>query len=734
MKKYISNYTHFKEGNLWIYYTTFLLILINVSAVSAQKKHSDESFDVVIVSGSSGGIGAAIGAARLGASVALIEDSPVLGGMLSNGISNIDAFSYESLSGVFEEFRQRVKMHYAPIMETDPVYARPMSDKLKERNFLANHIDKRSFQINQPVQGGTWEPKVADMLFKKMAAVYPDLKIYYKRYATGVIKKHNRVTGVTTNTEKGEAKTFFGRVIIDATHEADIAAWANVPYRIGREPRSPLEPHAGEIYFFNDTGEMLPGSTGRQDAGVVSYGLRLVVKNYKPSEGTDHILAKPPPGYDSTKYTSSSFGGAPRIANGKVEMNINPNGNEMQEINWSWPDASYEERKKMYAIYRNRALGFLYYVQHVKGSKHLGLANDEFTDNGNVPYRVFVREARRIEGEVTMTEADINPFVSGTTMTPPFQPSSIGIGHYPIDAKLVRTKKDYSTPDKGEGDFFLKNTMTAFQVPYGAIVPKNIDGLLVPVALSATHVAFSAIRMDPTWTVIGQAAGIAAVLSIRNNVLVRNVDIAQVQSELLKQKCKLVFYWDVSADHPHFEAIQLMSLNYSLTGDANRDFHPDSLLTRADASVILSKAFQLFPSISNAHFKDVPFSHKAFREIETLFDNGALAPLGIESKWKAENGYDARKHSGFKQDYGLWNFYPDTTVSKTEFQQMIQKIKIGGAFTKEQYSNDVNNEVLSLTGNTVTRSSALAYLIQILNPNAARQQADIEMKEKDKRK
>lgn len=148
---------------------------------------------------------------------------------------------------------------------------------------------------------------------------------------------------------------------------------------------------------------MLPGSTGRQDAGVVSYGLRLSVKNYKPSDGTGYILPKPPPGYDSAKYTSSSFGGAPRIANGKVEMNINPNGNEMQEINWSLPAAGYKKRKKMYQTYRNQALGFLYYVQQVNGSKHLGLANDEYTDNGNVPYRVFVREARRIKGEVTMT-------------------------------------------------------------------------------------------------------------------------------------------------------------------------------------------------------------------------------------------------------------------------------------------------------------------------------------------
>ena len=701
---------------------------------TAQTKSSVESFDVVIVSGSSGGIGAAIGAARLGASVALIEDSPVLGGMLSNGISNIDAFSYESLSGVFEEFRRQVKIHYAPIMKTDPVYARPMSDKLKERNFIANHIDKRSFQINQPVQGGTWEPKVADMLFKKMAAGYPKLKIYYNRYATGVIKTHNRVTGVTTNTERGDAKTFFGKVTIDATHEADIAAWANVPYRVGREPRSPLEPHAGEIYFFDDTGEIIPGSTGRQDAGVVSYGLRLVVKNYKPSDGTGHILSKPPPGYDPAKYASSSFGGTPKIANGKVEMNINPNGNELQEVNWSWPDASHEERKKMYQIYRNQALGFLYYVQHVKGSKHLGLADDEFTDNGNVPYRVFVREARRIEGEATMTEADINPFISGNTMTPPFQPSSIGIGHYPIDAKLVRTKKDYTTPDKGEGDFFLKNTMTAFQVPYGAIVPKHIDGMLVPVGLSATHVAFSAIRMDPTWTVIGQAAGIAAVLSIQNNVLVRNVDVAQLQSELLKQQCKLVFYWDVAADHPHFTVIQKMSLGNLLAGDANRDFHPDSLLTRADASVILSKAFLLLPSISNAHFKDVPFSHMAFREIETLFDNGALSALGIEPKWKAENGYDAGRHSGFKQDYGLWSFRPDTLVTGKQFEQMAHILINRGTLAAQQHLSEHTIKTSPSIQGPLTKSAALAYLYEILNPKTAVPKTGTEVRQKTKGK
>lgn len=148
------------------------------------------------------------------------------------------------------------------------------------------------------------------------------------------------------------------------------------------------------------------------------------------------------------------------------------------------------------------------------------------------------------------------------------------MGHYPIDAKPVRAKVDLSRPDKGAGDFYLVNSSTAFQVPYGAILPKNVEGLLVPVALSATHVAFSSIRMDATWTVLGQAAGVAAALSARANVEPRRMQLGEIQAELLKQKCKLVFYWDLAADHPHFGAIQRLSLAGVATADEDRLLGP----------------------------------------------------------------------------------------------------------------------------------------------------------------
>src|SRR5215468_1219796 len=141
----------------------------------------DKHYDVVIVSGSSAGVGAALGAGRLGARVALIEDTSVLGGMLSNGICNIDAYSLESLSGVFEEFRKGIIEHYRPAFDVDPLFSRPPEE-------LLDHVDGRSGQANPARGGGRWEPHVADAVFKKLVADAPSVDVYYHRFATDVVK------------------------------------------------------------------------------------------------------------------------------------------------------------------------------------------------------------------------------------------------------------------------------------------------------------------------------------------------------------------------------------------------------------------------------------------------------------------------------------------------------------------------------------------------------------------
>ena len=614
------------------------LVALAGGGVSLLAQTATQKFDVVIVGGSSSGVGAALGAGRMGTTVALIEDTPVLGGMLSNGISNIDTFSLESLSGVFDEFRLRIKEYYRPIMATDPIFTRS--------GIKPQHVDNRSRQANDAADGGRWEPHVADQILKSMVAEVPNIRVFYNRYATGVIKQGNRVIGVSTEDARGNTMTFFADVVIDATHEGDIAAWAGATYRVGREARSPLEPHAGDIYYFDGTGDILGGS-GRQDQAIVSYGLRLTIQRYNEQDDRSHILAAPPPGYDKSQYEHSAYNAAISMPHGKVEMNANPIGNELQEINWNWPEANRKERLRLYEVYKNHALGFLYYLQHEKGRTDLGLPKDEFTDNGNVPYRVFVREARRIVGEETMIEANINPFITGRGWIPRVREDAIAIGHYPIDSKPVRSKTDFSRPDKGAGDFFIANATTPFQVPYGAIVPEKIDGLLVPAALSATHVAFSSIRMDPTWTVLGQAAGVAAVLSSRLKTSVRAVSVDLIQRELLRQKCKLMFYWDLPADHPAFSAVEWLSIREAVTGYPDRLFRPDQYLTRAEMSSLLVNAMKLWPSVSDVHFTDVPVTHWAFREIETLYDHRALEAFGIRPRWLEAGAYNPSRDAGF---------------------------------------------------------------------------------------
>ncbi len=668
----------------------YICALFFMSGFSPKNPETEEkTFDIVIVGGSSGAFGAAIGAARSGASVVLIEDTPVLGGMISNGISNIDCYSYQSLSGVFEEFRLNVKEYYRPLMEKDPVFKYRLSPPRAEHAFTeaerksrsSNASESRARQTNEAIQGGRWEPHVADLILKRMASAYPNLTICYNRYATGVLKDQNRIIGVKTGSNDNKPIVFLGKVIIDATHEADIAAWAGAPYRVGREARSRDEPHAGEIYYYNSTGEIIPYGSGRQDPAIPSYGIRLCIKYYDPAKGDKHILKEPPVGYDPAKYEYAQYDAdrpfEPSMPAMKVEMNKNPVGNELQEVNWSWPEATYGQRRELYEFYKNHALGFLYYLQHERGVKNIGLPEDEFTDNGNIPYRVFVREARRIEGKVVLNEADINPFIHiNSSLTPPFRTESIAIGHYPIDAKPVKQKRDVSTPDKGEGDFFISNVISPFQVPYGALIPQNVEGLIVPVAISATHVAFSAIRMDATWMAMGQAAGIAAGISVKTGIPVGHVSVPELQDELLRQKCRLAFYWDVPLDHPHFEAIQKASIKEWIGQDFSRDFFPDSLLTRGDAARLLTKAFGLWPSVSNVHFSDVSFRHPAFQAIETLFDLGVLEAIGIQARWSQAGGY-AEKNDGFdhrKSNFGL--FYPDKPVKLNELEALIESIRL----------------------------------------------------------
>jgi FAD dependent oxidoreductase/S-layer homology domain len=532
-----------------------------------EKSQRGHAFDVIVVGATSAGVGAAIAAGRQGMKVALIEETPTLGGMLANGLSNTDLRSPGGSTGIFEEFRLRSKRYYTERFPDDPV--------MKSVYFAR--------------EGFRYEPHVADGIFKRMISEIPSIQVFYKRVPTAVLRDRNRVRGVTTHdVEGGNAAEFLASITIDATHEGDLLPLAGAKFRVGREPRTQEEPHAGKTYM-TSTGETFGSGAG--DALIQAYAMLLTIKDYGP--GADKTIARPP-GYNPRNYAplprDETFwyrGGI--LPNGKFEVNENLDGTDAVGLNAGYLDGDRSVRRRVWEKYRDYALGYLYFRQTVMGEKNYGLAEDEYPDHHNLPYILYVREGRRLEGLHMFNERDAIR-VPGF-LRPPLQRDSVAIGDWPIDSHAVsRSDEGYVFLSGGADKYHI---MAPHQAPYQIMVPSEIDGLLVPMAVSATHVGFQVLRLEPIRIALGQAAGNAAALCVRNHLQPRQVPVPQLQELLLGQGCSLFYYKDLAPTHPHYKPIQRLSISGVVEGYDDFTFQPDKHATKADVAKIVFRAFGL---------------------------------------------------------------------------------------------------------------------------------------------
>jgi hypothetical protein len=249
--------------------------------------------------------------------------------------------------------------------------------------------------------------------------------------------------------------------------------------------------------------------------------------------------------------------------NGKTDTNNHHNSlvsTDLPEENQPWPTADWKWRDHFVTRLRSYTLGLLWFVQNDpevpadwrRQAGEWGLAKDEFQDNGNFPRQAYVREARRILGEYDFSAQDamVMPGAPRTVI----HADSIAAAHYQIDGHASRKRE----PGMNALDGFLGlgHITGQYSIPYGVIVPKNVDALLVPVAASATHLGFSTLRMEPCWMALGQAAGVAANLAIQSGGEVRTVDIRRLQRALLDGGQVLAYYRDLSGSEPYFRAMQ----------------------------------------------------------------------------------------------------------------------------------------------------------------------------------
>ena len=690
----------------------FLIFCIMFSSAYSTAATIEEKndYDIIVIGGTPAGVAAAIAAARSNKNVIIIEQAPCLGGVLSSGVLRLDDKYVESNSGVMEEFRQRVKTYHRTVMADDTL--------------VRAHIKRNPLLPWNIAEGRAWEPHTAARIYAEMIAEYEGVSMRFNEVAVDVKMKGQRVKGVVTRERDnrgnlGTRYTYTSKVIIDATYEADLAEFANIPYRIGREARSEEEPHAGHIYtnYFRSVPNtlpdtILPESTGEADHRSQAFTYRLTAKDYgRPDH--PYRLTQPPPEYDPTIYNWNK-NTKPIIPNGKFDLLGINWGGDLVGHGTRWVLANWKERVEIEKIYRYHDLGYLYYIQTKGGSPNVGLPDDEFQDNSNFPYRLYVRQGRRIKGLYSLKESDLHKDLRGDGFRGPLFSDSIAIGIYGIDAHRVQGPQGRNEPRSGkgaaEGTLHLHDATGPYQIPYGTLVPKLHKGILFPVGISSTHVAMCSVRMEPVWSSLGQAAGVAATLAIDNKQELKDIPVTQIQDELLKQGSVLYFYTDLPANAPAFIAAQKLSLLGAVAGpDINTfkttagnpqglsgldmkayRFRPNELITMGEFSQMAVKGLQIPLSVTASHFRDVPRGHFAFKYIETLYDYSTQSKAPF---------FEFEPSKNFKTAYA----HPDKSVSSK------QAIKILAGLLK------LKSREINYTNKAITRGEAAQLVKQFLD-------------------
>ncbi len=543
------------------------LVSIAGSSACTSPAGATGTTDVLVAGGTPAGIMAAIAAARSGVKVTLVEYHRHIGGLSTSGLGKSDIENKDAIAGLFKEFTGNILRYYTGKYGPDSENVRKCKD------------------------GYYYEPSVAEHVFNEMIAAEPGITLMTGYQLEQVLTTADTIREAGfRNRANQETISLKATVFIDATYEGDVYAMAGAAYRLGREGKAEFnEAHAGRIFFDYNENEFLEGSTGEGDHRIPAYTYRLCLTD---DPDNSYVMKTPPEGYDRTNYTKyfedlreGRLGGPKvfkeghgyykahfdtmvrvfsfaEIPNRKYDVNTNPRplGFPFAEENYTYAEADWETREKVFRRHRELALGLLYFIQNDAEipEAHRELANqyhlplDEFTDNGHFPWQLYVREARRLTGIYTLTENDVT-LRQGAGRTSVFHDTIIA-GEFPIDS--FPCSKEPSSDKKVLEGYIGMLPISAYQIPYRVLLPEKLNGLIVPVAASTTHVAYSTLRMEPLWMGIGQAAGVAAALAVNHALEPRDVPIVLLQQSLIGKGQILTYFEDLDPNDKAHEAAQ----------------------------------------------------------------------------------------------------------------------------------------------------------------------------------
>ena len=545
--------------------------------------------DVAVIGGTPGGVAAAIAAARAGLDVVLVEPSRHLGGLMTSGLGATDIRPNESVGGIFRRFVGMVREHYASTYGEDSEQVRDCNGGYRFEPSVAERLLESLVEEQERLEvwrgwrlaweGGASMPEGGRWLVEtKPGADVTRIDETPQRKVTAVTLAAVDQQGIAT----GERVRLEARVFVDATYEGDVALGAGAAYRIGREGREELgESHAGVVYQDFHDRMTYPGSTGAADRRIQAYNYRLCLTD----DPTNRREVERPDGYDRSVYAplvddvrSGRMPGFWGPRGGTAVLNFVPMPNrksdannhhycftssDWAEANFDYPEAGPERRLEIARAHRAYTEGLVWFCQNDEelpadfreAAQEWGLAADEFQDNGGFPRQMYVREGCRILGGYLFSASDALLDSSGGRS--PTHWDSVASGGYQIDSHATRKREDLGLDDSEvldgrqvalEGFIGLHEETVPYQIPFRVMVPEGIDGLLVPVAVSASHLGYGTIRMEPVWMALGEAAGTAAALALGRGVRVRDVPRGALQRALLDGTQVITYFEDVAPD------------------------------------------------------------------------------------------------------------------------------------------------------------------------------------------
>ena len=515
------------------YSLVFILISLAVNSLNAALYQ----YDVVVYGATAGGVTASIAAAKEGGKVLLVEPGKNVGGMVTGGLSHTDYGDRTVIGGLTYQFYQKVADYY----KTQVFYWRGPEPHVGEQIML-------------------------DWL--KEAGV----TIWFGKRVEKVTKNQQTIEKITFT----DGTEVCAKIFIDAGYEGDLMARAGVSYTYGRESiKDYNESYAGRqpvtftthqidtrISPFNNDRErkLLPliqpkkmVEIGEGDGGIMAYCFRMIATN-KPenmvpwTKPRNYNLASFELArryYQSKPDAEALISFWPTLPNGKSDINssLGISTNLLDGSSWLYPDADYRKRDSIWQWHRDYTLGLAWFLatdsavpQQVRNKmKTFGLCKDEYINNEHFPHQLYVREARRMKGEYFMTQTDL--------MTDTVKYDAIGMGSYNIDVREMQRNfieisrfPDMKFETYNEG--YQSIPVAKYEIPYRSLLPKSDEcqNLIVPVCISASHIAIASIRMEPQYMIMGESAGKAAAMAIKTNRTLHSIDVFALQEKLKKDK------------------------------------------------------------------------------------------------------------------------------------------------------------------------------------------------------